>query len=248
VETRQRFGWPLAFTLVAAFLILAGLYVFRSLRQVPADVADSGVKLVRELGDLARAFTTGTVETSFHSYATEVHGSSFLQFATLDEMEVFERSDHTSTLWGQLMLPEVVVRATAPVQYTYYLDLDADWRFELEGSTLRVRAPGIRFNRPAVDASRLEYEVRQGSVFRDEEAALESLRAGISAMAHRRAQENVPLVREIGRRRTEDFVAGWLLHGFDQEAGDYRIEVVFAGEESLPRPVEPARELPGSGS
>ena len=167
MEPRPRFGWPVAFTLVSALLIFAGIYVFNSLRRIPADVAVSGTKLVRELRDLARAFNTGTVETSFHSYATEVIGSSFLQFATLDEIEVFERSDHSSTLWGQLQLPEVVVRATAPVQYTYYLDLDAEWHFELEGDTVRVRAPSIRFNKPAVDAARIEYEIRQGSVFRD---------------------------------------------------------------------------------
>jgi hypothetical protein len=230
VEFRPRFGWPLAFTSVAALLIIAGLYVFNSLRRIPAEVAGSGVKLVRELGDLARAFTTGTVETSFHSYATEVSGSSFLQFAALDEIEVFERSDYTSTLWGQLVLPEVVVRATAPVQYTYYLDLDAEWRFELAGDAVRVRAPEIQFNKPAVDASRIEYEVRQGSVLRDEAAALAKLRDGISSMAHRRAQENVHLVRELGRRKTEDFVATWLLHSFGEDERDHRIDVVFADE------------------
>ena len=37
-------------------------------------------------------------------------------------------------------------------------------------------------------------------VFRDEEASLAKLRAGISAMAHRRAQENVHLVREVEDR------------------------------------------------
>ena len=248
MEPRPRFGWPVAFTLVAALLIFAGIYVFNSLRRIPADVADSGAKLVRELRDLARAFNTGTVETSFHSYATEVSGSSFLQFATLDEIEVFERSDYSSTLWGQLQLPEVVVRATAPVQYTYYLDLDAEWHFELEGDTVRVRAPRIRFNKPAVDAARIEYEIRQGSVFRDEEEALEKLRAGMSAMAHRRAQENVHLVREVGRRKTEEFVAAWLLHSFDQEATMFRVDVVFADEAKRAPPIESTpRELTGDG-
>jgi hypothetical protein len=246
VEPRSRFDWPLAFTLVAAFLIFAGLYVFNSLRRVPAEVASSGAKLVRELGDLARAFTTGTVETSFHSYATEVSGSSFFQFAALDEIEVFERSDHTSTLWGQLVLPEVVVRATAPVHYTYYLDLDGEWRFELADDTVRVRAPKIQFNKPAVDASRIEYEVRQGSVLRDEAAALEKLREGISAMAHRRAQENIHLVRELGRRKTEEFVATWLLDSFGEAERSRRIEVVFAGEAKPSLPSEQPAASDGS--
>jgi hypothetical protein len=50
-------------------------------------------------------------------------------------------------------------------------------------------------------------------------------------MAHRRAQENVHLVRELGRRNTEEFVGNWLLHSFGEAERDRRIEVVFADEE-----------------
>jgi hypothetical protein len=67
-------------------------------------------------------------------------------------------------------------RSRSTIKYTYYLDLDAEWRCELRGDTVRVRAPEIQFNEPAIGASRIEYEVRQGSVLRDETAALAKLR------------------------------------------------------------------------
>ena len=91
--------------------------------------------------------------TSFISYATEVSGSSYLQFATLKEVEVFERSDEASALWGRIDLPDVIVQATAPVDYTYHLDLDGTWQLVLEGETIQVLAPRNRYNTPAWSAS-----------------------------------------------------------------------------------------------
>ena len=51
---------------------------------------------------------------------------------------MFRREDRATVLWGQLELPEVIVEATAPVQYTYYLDLDDDGDFRLEACTVYV--------------------------------------------------------------------------------------------------------------
>ncbi|HUP25754.1 MAG TPA: hypothetical protein VNB06_22795, partial [Thermoanaerobaculia bacterium] len=102
---------------------------------------------------------------------------------------------------------------------------------------IRVRAPPIRFNRPSLDASAIDYEVRRGSILRDQDAALDKLREGLTSMAHRRAQENVALVREVGRREVQQFVETWLFRDFGEEARRYDVEVVFAGEESeIPLP------------
>lgn len=232
----RRFGWPHALTAVVTLAVLAGLVVFFSLRRLPGEAVRAGRDTLRELAGLAAAFNQQTVETSFLSYASRVEGSTFLQFATLDEVEVFERSDRTSTLWGTVPLPEVVVRATAPTQYTYYLDLGGAWDFEIEDHRVRVRSPAIAWNRPAIDATRIHYEVETGSLFRDEEAVLRELKAGMAAAAHRRAQENVALVREIGRRRTEQFIADWLLQSFAEPPRAWQVEVVFADED--PRRLE----------
>jgi hypothetical protein len=239
---RRSFGWPHAIALLGAVLVAGALatgwLLLRATREAGEAIASGGREALEQVEAIARAFRTGTITTTFRSHATRVAGTQRLQFATLDQVEVFERTDSTSVLWGQLALPDVVVRATAPVQYTYFVDFADEWSFELEDERrILVRAPRIRFNRPAVDASALEYEVRQGSALRDEDAAVDKLREGIGSMAHRRAQENVALVREVGRREVEEFVETWLFRDFGEEARRYDVEVVFADEESeLPLP------------
>jgi len=224
-------AWAVAVALVAiiAILVGAGLYVFRSLREIPGQALSGARDLLQDLEEVAAAFRQGTIETTFVSYAATVSGSSRLQFATLRQIEVFTRTDQAAVLWGQLELPRVVVSATAPVQYTAYLDLDERWEFLLEGRTLYVLAPKIRFNKPAIDASRIQYEVREGSLLRDEELAIDKLKEGLTAMSFARAQEHVSLVRETGRKRTEDFVANWLAQAFG-DGGEYNVEVFFADE------------------
>lgn len=150
---------------------------------------------------------------------------------------MFRRRDQRSLFWGQLALPDVVVEARAPVEYTYYLDFEKPWTFRLEGETLRVLAPAIEWNAPAIDASALRYEVREGSVLRDEAAVLAALRASLTEASRQRARDNVALVRETGRVKAADFVATWLKGRFD-DAKNLRVEVAFADESKrlLPSP------------
>ena len=246
-RTRSQVLWPLAFVSLMLGLILAivvGFFIIR-LTQVPGNVVEGGRELARDAIEgverIARAFSTGSVQTSFVSYATELSGSAFLQFATLDQTEVLERTDSASLLWGRLRLPDVVVEARVPVRYTYYLDLEDDWLLTLEGTTVTVLAPGVRANRPAVDASAIEYRVQGDSVLRDEDAVLEQLRLRITDQLAARAGENIALVRELGRRRTADFVRAFLLSQFGEDVEAYRIDVRFRDEVDIsPVPVEPA--------
>lgn len=228
---RSQNPWPraLMWTAIVAMVVGGGLYVFRSLRDLPGRAAERGLETLERLSEVAAAFRQGTVTTTFHSYATRATGSARFQFATLEQTEVFRRTDEASVLWGRLELPEVVVEATAPVTTSYYLDLDAPWELVLEGRTITVYAPAIEFNKPAVDASEIHYRALATSALRDEEAAIEQLRRGITAMSVERARENVGLVRELGRRRTAEFVRTWLAGSFG-DGEDYRVEVVFADE------------------
>lgn len=234
---KQRFGpaWAAAVTVIAvvAILVGAGLYVFRSIRELPSEAARGTLRAIEEMRQVAAAFRQGTIQTEFASYATTVAGSNYLQFATLRQTEVFTRTDKSSVLWGGLELPEVVVSATAPVVYTTYLDFNEEWNFTLTGQTLEVVAPPIRFNLPAIDASQIRYEVRQGSLLRDEDEALEDLKRGLTQMSIRRSRDHLPLVREVGRRKTQEFVENWLAQSFG-DGQDYHVRVVFADE------VEPA--------
>src|SRR3989304_3613058 len=194
--------WPLVAALLGFGFLALGGYVFYRAQRLPGEILEGGRSIATELRSVAAAFKTGTITTTFVSYAAEMSGSQKLQFASLKEMEVFERTDRAQVLWGQLELPEVVVRAEAPVEYTYYLALEERWNFLLEGPSVRVQAPPIRFNSPAIDVSRLRYEVKSGSVFRDEALALENLKRGLGELSRARAAENVALVRGLGRKKT----------------------------------------------
>ncbi len=234
--------WALAFAAVAVVAIVAGsfVYVFRSARSLPEDVIQGGRQALQDLASVAAAFRTGTVTTTFRSYATQVTGTTRLQFAEVKQMEVFERRDEAVVLWGTFALPDVVVEARAPVEYTYFLDLDREWQFHLEGKDVHVVVPPVEYNRPAVDVSALRYVIREGSVMRDEQIALEKLRAELSSLAERRARQQIPLVRETGRRSVEAFVETWLVQRFADGDG-YRARVRFADE---PVPEAPAVPSP----
>ena len=246
-ETRSTrtaaFHWPAAFTIIAVATIVAGVYLVKSFLDVPRDVTESGREALRDIQEIARAFSEGTVTTTFISYAAEVSGSNYLQFATLKQMEVFERSESGTALWGQLELPEVVVQARAPVEYTYYLDLNGTWDMRLEDRTVFVTAPPIEFNTPSIDPSAIRYDVREGSIFRNEDEVLDKLRAGLMEMSRQRARDNIGLIRELGRRKTEEFVDNWLKHTY-HDGASYHVEVRFTDEVAAPsviKEVEPVR-------
>lgn len=230
-DGRKHAAWAVAAAVVAVALIVAGgaLLVLRSARSLPADLAEGGRKALSELREVAAAFRTGTVSTTFRGDATSVVGATRLQFAELRQLEVFERRDSAAVLWGALALPDVVVEARTPVTYTYFLDLDKPWQFRLEEGVVHVLAPGVEWNRPAADVSALRFSVREGSVLRDEQLVLERLRGELTPLLDRRARQHVALVRETGRRKVEAFVETWLVQRF-ADGRDYRARVVFVDE------------------
>jgi hypothetical protein len=241
----SRAPWALAAATVASVAILAGgvLYVLRQARALPGDVIEGGRQALRELREVAAAFRIGTVTTTFRGYATEVSGTTRLQFAELRQEEAFERRDSEAVHWGALALPDVVVEARAPVAYTYFLDLDKQWRFRLEGRDVLVVVPPVEWNRPAVDVSALRFTVREGSVLRDEQVALDRLRSELTPLLDRRARQHVPLVRESGRRKVEAFVETWLVARF-ADGKDYRAQVLFGDEPAAATPQPPILPSP----
>src|SRR2546426_615800 len=200
-------SWPRTTLWVGVALIAAAgaIFVFKSCRDLPGDVIG---KAGHALADVAAAFKRGTITTSFVSYATSLSNNTYLQFATLKQMEIFTRTEEPSTAFGYIPLPDVVVEARAPVEYTYYLDLNAKWQLTLRDGVIHVLAPPIRFNKPAVDASAISYEVRKGYVKSAE--AQDNLKKSITGLVVLRAKDNIQLVRESGRKQTADFVEKWL--------------------------------------
>ncbi len=225
--------WAKTAMWVGIVLILAvGMVLtLRSCLAFPERVLQKTSQSVQQAGEtlatVAAAFRQGTIRTSFVSYATTLTNSQHLQFATLKQMEIFTRTEEPSTAFGYVPLPDVIVEARAPVEYTYYLDLNAPWDFHFQDGVLHVFAPPIRANKPAVDISALTYEVKKGR-FKTTEA-LDNLKNSISSLVVLRAKDNIPLVRETGRHETQEFVERWLARSFS-DGKNCPVKVFFPGE------------------
>ena len=229
----QPWAWPVMWISVVLIIVTGGLYIFKSLRDLPVDTAEKATRTAAAAGKLlvevASAFNQGTVTVSFISYASSLDSSHYLQFASLKQTELFSQTDEATTGFGYIPLPDIVVEARAPVEYTYYLDLNSKWELRLEDEKIHVLAPPIQFNKPSIDASQIEYEVRKGSVFRNGEQAKENLKKSITFLANQKAGETVPLVRELGRRKTEEFVENWMAKAY-LDGKKYPVRVFFPGE------------------
>src|SRR6266536_1008619 len=235
-SVRPRNDWARVtlWMVVIGIVALNAALVFRSCRNLPGEALDKTGKVIEKAGqalaNVASAFNQGKITTEFISYATAVSNQHYLQFATLKQTEIFTRTEETATAFGYLPLPDVVVEARAPVEYTYYLDLNAKWDFVLKDGVVYVFAPPIQFNKPAVDASAITYEVRKGYLKTAE--AQDNLKKSITSLAKLKARENIALIRENGRRQTSEFVERWLMKSFS-DGKQFPVKVFFP-DEKLP--------------
>ena len=244
----KSWAWPVTWMIITGTLVAGSVYIFKSCRDLPGDTMDRAGKLAQTIGqqvrDVASAFKQGTITTIFTSEATTLSGSQYLQFATLSQHETFTRTDESTTLFGYVPLPEIVVQASAPVSYTYYLDLNARWEFTLQDGVIWVTAPDIKFNKPALDVSRITYEVKKGSSIRNTSEAMDNLRSSMTWMCYEKARSNIELVRETGRKQTETFVENWLAKSF-ADGKKYPVKVRFRNEKPTVQPaVTPLDQKP----
>lgn len=226
-------SWSCSVLGIAVVLILSvnAVIFLKSCASVPAKTLDKAGQVIDKTGqalaNIAAAFKQGTFSTTFTSYATTISNQTRLQVATLKQTEIITQTNQSSTAWGYVPLPNVVVEARAPVEYTYYLDLNAPWTFDLRAGHLIATAPPLHFNKPAVDASAIHYEVRQGT-FKTADA-LDGLKRSVTSLVTIRAKENIPLVREHARQQTTEFIERWLMKNFS-DATNYPVKVIFANE------------------
>jgi hypothetical protein len=217
---------------IVLILVGAGVYVFKSCIELPGKVAVKSGQAVRDMGravaDVVSAFRQRTFITHFESYATSITNQQYLQFATLKQMEMFTERDVLSL--GVVDF-EGVVEARAPVEYTYYVDLNGKWEFSLRDNIIYVQAPPIRANKPAVDVSKLTYETKKSRPFLTA-AAEKRLKQNLMGLISLRAKENIPLVKETGRKQIADFVETWLARSFT-DGKVYAVRVYFPDEKIL---------------
>ncbi|UXR63420.1 hypothetical protein EZJ49_10065 [Bdellovibrio bacteriovorus] len=172
---------------------------------------------------------TEEITDRFYAYATKITGKQSLYVAKLQQTEVFERTSRAKALWFDL--PSVVVKAEVPVEYNYFVNLTAGWRFEKNQTILVVYVPDLTSSKPAVDIAGMKLGIEKGSILRNEQESLQRLSQELSGLLVDRSIEHRALVREQARKSVEDFVRAWLGTAF-QLKDDQSIEVRFSGETS----------------
>src|SRR5262245_41696203 len=214
----HQMNWPKATLWMVVVLVICvnSVLMLKSCLNAPVDLVDKTGHAIGKAGSalatVAAAFNRGTITTTLVGYGTTISNHQYLQFATISQREKFERAQQSTTAFGYVPLPEVVVVAEAPVTYTYYLDLNERWELVRKESAIHVFTPPIRANKPAVDVSAISYEVKKGYFKSDE--ALENLKRSVTSLATLRAKENIQLARQTGRDEVTKFVENWLARSF----------------------------------
>ena len=220
---------------VLLLLTVNAALVFKACTSAPAAaLREAGSALEK----VAAAFHRGSITTSLVTYATTLTNDLKLQVATLKQMEIFTRKEEAATAFGYLPLPDVIVEARVPVEYTYFVDLKGPWKIEVTDRRVRVQAPSLQFNTPAMDVSGMTLEVRKG-MFKVGDVQ-ENLRKSLASMAAGQAGQNLPLIRENARRQVAQFVETWLLRNFT-DGRDYAVTVRFGDEIETPLPDAPLK-------
>jgi hypothetical protein len=179
----------------------------------------------KTIKELSESFETGKIETEFRDYVTEVKGLHRLQVASLKTVDIFTKVDSKSILWNLIDLPDVKVEIKLPVEYTYYLDLNDKWDFQIDdsNSTIKVYAPLIKPGTPAVDISGMNVTVQEGSILRDTDEVKEKLISELTERLQNLSFKKIEWIREAARKETIAFVNNWF------------VQIYFKGLEAKPK-------------
>ena len=219
--------WAKAFSRIGVTAILIGgiIYIATQCMRTPGKIIE----------DIAKGFNSGKVVTEFRDYVTKIRGVNYLQVATLQSIDTFSRTDSKNIMWDWIGLPDVRIEIQAPVEYTFYLDLKDKWEFQWhhEDQSIIVIAPMLRPNTPAIDVSNMKIIKEEGSVLRNEEEVKEKLKQQITEISKRMAQEKIPLVRELARNETRQFLEAWFIKvQFKQSEIKPHIQMVYFADEN----------------
>lgn len=166
------------------------------------------------------------VETSLKSHLFEISGSSKIVLASLKHYEIFERKSELSLFNDRLKLPDIIVRASMPVEYNYFVEFDERWIITTHDNSLRLVVPMLRPMRPAVNISEIEFEVKKDSIFRRDSIVSEQLRLELDKLLEKSAMAHMLSVREIARLELKKIVELWAA----SSGAKFDIEILFEDE------------------
>ena len=227
-------------------LAVSGIVAVNKFVNVPKEIVeipkeiyiDGPTKIINEteqvLNNIAATFETGAMSEEFTEYVATIQGVNYLQLVTYTVIDTFSRVDSTAIMWDWIPLPDVNIEIQAPVEYTYSLNLNEKWEFIWDDAYqgIVVYAPNIRPNTPAIDVSHMKITDVQGSMVRSEELAIKKLQQEITPRSRILAQEKIPQIREMARRKAREFIENWFVKTRFQHFAikPHVIELYFADE------------------
>lgn len=211
-----------AFFVVLVVFIAMGGVLIQSIRSTTQGLSQI----------LERLFVEDVSER-FHAYAMRISGKQNLHVARLDRTESYERTSKAKALG--IPLPDIVVSLTFPVEYNYHVSLQAPWKFEKRDQMIWVYAPELSGQTPAVNISKMKFETKKGSFFRDEQVVRERLQSELSGKLSENSIALRESVRAEARQAIESFVRTWVRSQFADAPENIPIKVLFPGESDVPK-------------
>jgi hypothetical protein len=242
--------WPSVIIALALVAYLAVLELGKAAREGGRAVTETVRDLGEEAADIAAAFKTGTITTTFTAAVPSLAPDSAmrLELASYETVETFTRSDELRVAWDLIPLGTTFSEIRVPVTYRYHLRLDEPWLLEVDEQSCVVHAPPIRPTLPpAIDTYGMEKYSSSGWLRFDEDEQMDTLERGITAGLSARAGDDVhiEMIRQHCRLRVAEFVRAWLLREDHWRSDRFRsVTVVFADEtEAEPSVVPPTLVL-----
>jgi hypothetical protein len=213
--------WPKAFSKVGATALIVVCIV--TVVYLGIDSCNTAFKapgeIVKEVGGafekIAKAFKTGKITEEFLSYAVSVEQNNRLQVCSFKAIERFSREESNSTAYGYFNY-SAKVAITVPVEYTYYVDLNEEWKFIYDykdvtkANYVSVVVPTIKYNTPAATVSEMKTTYPKESFFISEEDIRKKIMKDITPECELRAKKYADNNRANARESIKGFVDNWL--------------------------------------
>lgn len=171
-----------------------------------------------------------SLKKDFRSFVLGGVATERLQIAEIKKIEIIDKTSK-KVLWDMVKLPDVVVRFQTPVTYTYYIDFKETWDIRKQGNLLIMKLPALKMNEPASDISQMEFFVKEGSLLRGNQEAIDSVKPELNHLLKKSGEESLPQAYELAQNAIVAMAQRWKEMGFvDFE----EIKIEFLKQNSLP--------------
>jgi hypothetical protein len=200
-------------SLIVGCIVVFGLHLFR-------------LCLEESVTDFLRS---DAGRTALISNLEKTQGSKKLSLAEISTTERFKR-ESAPRLFSLISLPAVAVQATMPVTYDFYIDLEEKWDAQLVKEKILITAPPLRMRLPTVDISKVQFDVLESHLLRDEHKVQEDLRLEITNLLTETGLQYKDKATQTAKRSFQNLVTAFLRTHFQTEKLP-TVEVLFQGEE-----------------